>query len=91
MKKTCLIVHQLAMICYGNVRENPDFPVGQSYEITQIDKGFLVNQPGLQINNTVSTLAKDRSLPLLIVNNTNKFIKIYRHGLLAKIQEFKTM
>ena len=72
------------MICYGKVRENPDLPVGQSYEITQIDKGFLVNQPGLQIINTVSTLAKDRSLPLL-VNNTNKFIKIYRHGLLAKI------
>ena len=72
------------MICYGKVRENPDLPVGQSYEITQIDKGFLVNQPGLQIINTVSTLAKDRSLPLLIVNNTNKFIKIYRHGLLAK-------
>ena len=73
------------MICYGKVRENPDLPVGQSYEIAQIDKSFLVNQPGLQIINTVSTLAKDRSLPLLTVNNTNKFIKIYRHGLLAKI------
>ena len=24
-------------------------------------------------------------MPLLIVNNTNKFIRIYRHGLLAKI------
>ena len=35
------------MICYCKVRENPDLPVGQSYEITQIDKGFLVNQPGL--------------------------------------------
>ena len=73
------------MICYGKVRENPDLPVGQSYEISQIDKGFIVNQPGLQIINTVSKLNKDRSLPLLIVNNTNKFIKIYRHGLLAKI------
>lgn len=50
-----------------------------------------MNQPGLQIINTVSTLAHDRSLPLLNVNNTNKFIKIYRHGLLAKILEFKTM
>ena len=43
-----------------------------------------MNQPGLQVINTVSTLAKDRSLPLLIVNNTNNFIKIYIHGLLAK-------
>ena len=37
------------MICYGKVRENPDLPVGQSYEMTQIDKGFLVNRPVLQI------------------------------------------
>ena len=44
-----------------------------------------MNQPGLQIINTVATLSKDRSLPLLEVNNTNKFIKIFRHGLLAKI------
>ena len=85
MKKTCLIKPQTAMICHGKVRENPELPVGESYEVLQIDKGFIVNQPGLQIINTVSTLAKDRSLPLLIVNNTNKFIKIYRHGLLAKI------
>ena len=72
MKKTCLIKPQTAMICYGKVRENPDLPAGQSYEITQIDKDFLVNQPGLQIINTVSTLAKDRSLPLLIVNKNQK-------------------
>ena len=85
MKKTCLIKPQTALICHGKVRENPDLPVGQTYEISQIDRGFIVNQPGLQIINTVSTLAGDRSLPLLIVNNTNKFIKIYRHGLLAKI------
>ena len=39
--------------------------------------------------NTVSTLAKDRYLPLLIVKNTNKFIKIYRHGLLARISEIQ--
>ena len=77
------------MICYGKVRENPDLPIGKSDEILQIDKGFKVNQPGLQIINTVSTLAKDRSLPLLIVNNTNKFIKIYRHGLLARISEIQ--
>ena len=55
MKKTCLIKLQTAMLCYGKVRENPDLLVGQSYEITQIDKGFLVIQPGLQIFNTVST------------------------------------
>ena len=76
---------QTAFICYGKVRENPDLPVGRSYETSQIDKRFIVNQPGLQVINTVSTFTKDRSLPLTFVNSTNKFIKIYRHGLLAKI------
>ena len=89
MKRTCLIKPQTAMICYGKVRENPDISAGQYYEISQIDRGFVVNQPGLQIINTVATLSKDRSLPLLVVNNTNKFIKIFRHGLLAKISRIQ--
>ena len=61
MKRTCLIKPQTAMICYGKVRENPNIPAGQSNEISQIDRGFIVNQPGLQISNTVATLSKDRS------------------------------
>ena len=89
IKRTCLIKPLTAMICYGKVRENPDLPSGQSYETSQITKCFIVNQPGLQIINTVATLSKDRSMPLLIVNNTNKFIKIHRHGLLAKISEIQ--
>ena len=64
MKNTCLIKPQTAIICYGKVRENSDLPTGQSYEIEQIDKGFLINQPGLQIINTVATLTKNRTLPI---------------------------
>ena len=41
MKRTCLIKPQTAMICYGKVMENPDIPAGQSYEISQIDRGLL--------------------------------------------------
>ena len=85
MKNTCLVQPQTAFICYGKVRENPDLPTGQSYEIEQIDKGFLINQPGLQIINTVASLTKKMTLPILVVKNTNKFIKIKRHGLIAKI------
>ena len=41
MKRKRLIKPQTAMICYGKVRENPDIPAGQSYEISQIDRGLL--------------------------------------------------
>ena len=43
MKNTCLIKPQTAIICYGKVRESPYLPTGLSYEIEQIDKGFLIN------------------------------------------------
>ena len=52
---------------------------------SKLIKEFFINQPGLQIINTVATLTENRTLPILVVNNTNKFIKIYRHGLIAKI------
>ena len=59
--------------------------IGDLFEISEIDKGFMVNEPGLQVINSVTRLSKDRTVPLLIVNSTNKFQKIYRHGLIAKL------
>ena len=49
MKKTSLIKRQTAINCKRKVRENPELPVGQDYEVSQIDKIFIVNQLGLQI------------------------------------------
>ena len=89
MKRTCVITPQSARICYGKVKNNPDLPSEQMYEISEIDGGFLTNEPGLKVINTVSTLTKDRSIPILIVNSTNKFIKNHRHGLLARISRIQ--
>ena len=69
----------------ANFGNNPDLPSEQMYEISEIDWGFLTNEPGLKVINTVSTLTKDRAIPILKVNSTNKIIKIHRHGLLARI------
>lgn len=74
-----------AKLCYGKVRNSPELPSCRSYEVTEIEKGFLVNEPGLQIVNSVSYLDKNRKIPILVVNNTDKFQTIYRHGLVAKI------
>ena len=51
----------------------------------EINRGFIANEPGLKVINCVTTLPQNRTLPLLIVNQTNMHFKIYRHGLLAKI------
>ncbi len=80
LKNTTVIKPQTAKICYGRVRQNPDLPSEGSYEISESDRGFVSREPGLSIINTVSTLKRDRTIPVLIVNSTNKTMKIFRHG-----------
>lgn len=87
MKYTTVLKPQTAQICFGKVRQNPDIPCGQNYQISETDKGFISKEPGLTVINTVSTLRNDRSVPILIVNSTNKTMKIFRHGVLAKIEK----
>ena len=85
MKNTCVLKPNTACVCYGKVRNNPDLPSGQSYDISEIDRGFLAKESGLKVINTVSCLNKNRTIPLLVVNETNRHFKLYRHGLMATI------
>ena len=39
--------------------------------------------------NSVSKLRKDRSIPIFIANNTNRTIEVYRHAIIAKIENVK--
>ena len=85
MKYTCSIKPNTACICNGKVRENPDLTSGQSYDISETDRGFIANEPGLKVINTVLCLSKNRTVPLLVVNEPNRHFKLYRHGLMARI------
>ena len=85
MKYSCLIKPNFACIYYGKVRENPDLPSGQSYDISEKDKGFIAKEPGLKFINTITCLSKNRTVPLMIANETNRHFKLYRHGLMVRI------
>ena len=87
MKRNITLKPKTAKICLGKVRPCPDLPTGKSYEVHEINKGFIVNEPGLQIVNSVSVLDRNRNIPFLVVNNTDKYQTIYRHGLVANIQQ----
>ena len=83
IKNTCVIKPNTACICYGKVRAN--LPSDQSYGISEIDRGFIALEPGLKVINTMSCLNENRTVPLLIVIETNRHYKLYRHGWLARI------
>lgn len=89
MKRTYVLKPNTAKICIGKVRNSPDLPSGQDYEVQQVEKGFIVNEPGLRVINSVSTLKNNRTIAFLVVNKTDKHMKIYRHCLLAKIRSIQ--
>ena len=76
-----------ATICYAKVRSNPDLPVRVDYQISAVEKGFTCREPGLEVVDYVSRLGKDRSIPILVTNSTGKFIRIRRHGPIAKVEQ----
>ena len=79
MKNARVIKPNSACFCYGKVRHNPDLPSGQSYAISEQDGGFISNEPGLKVIviNTAPSLNKNRTVPLMIVNETNWHFKLY--------------
>ena len=76
-----------ATICYAKVRPNPDLQVRVDYQISAVEKGFTCREPGLEVVDSVSRLGKDRSIPILVTNSTGKFIRIRRHGPIAKVEQ----
>ena len=76
-----------ATVCYAKVRPNPDLPVRVDYQISAVEKGFTCREPGLEVVDSVSRLGKDRSIPILVTNRTGKFIRIRRHGPIAKVEQ----
>lgn len=77
---------QSARICYGRVRETPELPSGQQYQILATERGFIPKEPGISVVNAVGHLGKKRIVPILIVNNTNKTTRICRHSIVAQIE-----
>ena len=75
MKYTCSIKPNNACFCYGKDRENPDLISGQSHDISETDRGFIANEPGIKVINTVLCFSKNRTVLLLVVNETNRHFK----------------
>lgn len=50
-----------------------------NFHLETIINVFMSNEQGVQIVNTVSTLGSDRTIPIPIVNETNKTMKLFRH------------
>ncbi len=84
-KKT-KIPAQSAHICTCKVRKNPNLPEKEIYELSPLDNGYLSQEPGLMIPNTIVKLTASRHLSVMIVNSANKSFTVKKGCSLARIQ-----
>ena len=78
---------QTAVICKCKVRNSPDLPTSETYQITPTNVGFLGHEPGLMVTNSVAKMSGNRFIPVLVVNSTNKTYTIKKGCPIAKVEQ----
>jgi len=86
LKTNTKIMPQSSTLCACLIKKSPLYP-SASYVVTPVETGFLRQHPGLMIVSSVSNLKSPRTVPLLIVNNTNKTYTLKRKCVLAQIAQ----
>ena len=72
---TAVIKPQTAHVSQGKLKQNVGLNNAQLFQITSIENGYISNEPGLMIVNSVIKPNITGKFPVLIVNNTNKIKK----------------
>ena len=70
----------------GKLKDSTGFPSSQIYSVTATETKFISNEPGLMVSNSVAKLAKNRVLPVMVVNNTNRTIRLSKGSVIAKVE-----
>ncbi|MCG7876478.1 MAG: DDE-type integrase/transposase/recombinase [Candidatus Thiodiazotropha taylori] len=86
VRATTILKPQTATVCVGKVKDSHELPVDGVYSVTAIETNFICNEPGLMISNSIAKLNKCRSLPIMVVNQTNKTMKVKRGCVIATIE-----
>ena len=85
-KSTVVLKPQTATVCMGKLKDSTGFPSSQIYSVTATETKFISNEPGLMVSNSVAKLAKNRVLPVMVVNNTNRTIRLSKGSVIAKVE-----
>ena len=86
LRSTTVLKPQTATVCLGKVKDSPEFPVRNLYTITAVETNFIGSEPGLMVSNSVAKLNNGRTIPIMVVNNTNRTVKLSRGCVIAKME-----
>jgi hypothetical protein len=71
------------------MENNPSFGATNLVEISALESGHASSEPGLMVISTVAKFNKKRQFPLMIVNNTNKTIRLKKNCIMASANKIE--
>ena len=80
---------QTAMQIEVKMKEGPYFREGQELEVISAEKGFLENEPGVVVANTVVRNNKQGRFSVLMLNGTNRTVRVKRGCIVGRVEEYE--
>ena len=73
-------------MCLGKVKNTNEFPRSKLYSISAVDTNCIGTEPGLLVSNSVAKLGRNRTMPIMVVNQTNQSIRLAKGCIIAKLE-----
>lgn len=78
---------QTSTLIWGKCKRQKEMKQQGTYCISGIDSGFISQEPGLMITNSVIKMKKNKKFPVLVCNSTNKTIRLRRGNVVARAEK----
>ena len=84
LDKKVALKPQTAAICHVKLSQGFRIPDSRLLEVTNLEPGCLQDEPGLVIQESIDKIPNTQKIPVMIVNQTNKFYKLKRGCVVGK-------
>ena len=91
ISKTVLLKPQTINVVLAHVKKRNYFKPSQLFLLEKIERGHLSEEPELILEPSVVKVSPESTLPVIITNTSNKFIKLKKGSVLGSIKEVQVV
>ena len=84
LTKKTLLRPQTTTICTVKLNNGFKIPDSGLLEVSEVDFGYLSKEPGLVVCKAITKIRNPRRIPIMVVNQTNKFFNLKRGTVIGK-------
>ena len=87
MNSDQILPPQSCIICWGTTKRQTKSRHKNLITISGIETGFISQEPGLMVSNSISKIKGKGKVPVFITNNTGKTFHIWKRNVIAKVDK----